>query len=481
MPDAMKKYRFLLWLAGLVLFVMLSSFSTKEAQVMRRARSLLLPDSRLQLRWLGDEMVEASDESGQIWIKSMAEPKYQGEPAQKIIRFHIPDIDTSLISRRFKLFATVPVGSEGAEAIAADTDGDSLREIIGMFKSFDMTGTDPVYNRIYEQMDAGSDSFILAYDHIPELSASSELATDINQNELQELIFQVADLESLGANLVFYESPYPGELATEKIMTHRMFEQTNLMQEPRETDLDQDGTREILYTGSEFADNVNGWETRAYVAEYQNDTRSIERVWSIKYRELAGGGGTDKAVHDFDMDGKMEFVTSDGQGIVYWVEHTGEDNQYSLTHRDTVAIHNTTFHTEGDDLDGDGRPECFIGGSGFTSQGYVNFITCFETIGDNEYEKSVEIQITGVGGFNPEMFTQSDANGDGQNELVLSIGGTILVLKAFGDDDYELVWVNQYFNEVLGTTGDVTGDGIEDILRARKERKDGLWAFRTDI
>jgi len=46
----MKKPRFLLWLAGLVLFVMLSSFSTKEAQVMRRARSLLLPDSRLQLR-----------------------------------------------------------------------------------------------------------------------------------------------------------------------------------------------------------------------------------------------------------------------------------------------------------------------------------------------------------------------------------------------------------------------------------------------
>jgi len=453
----------------------------EEVRVMRRARSLLLLGSRLQLDYLGDEMVKVRDEAGRTWVKSLAAPKYVGTSANKVIHFHIPDIDTSHISGRFKHFATVPVGSEGAEAIAADTDGDSLREIIGMFKSFEMRGNEPVYNRIYEQAYAGSDSFVLVYDHFPERYSGIELVTDLNQNGLQELVFKVSDQDSLGANFFFYESPAPGELATENIFVHRVFEQTNFKQQPRETDLDRDGMKELLYIGSEFADNVNGWETRAYIAEYQHERQALERVWSINYRELDGGGGNDKAVHDFDMDGKMEFVTSDGRGIVYWVEHTGADNQYSLTRLDTVAIHNTTFHTEGDDLDGDGRPECFIGGSGFTSQGYVNLITCFESIGDNDYEKSVEIQITGIGGFNPEMFTQSDVNGDGRNELVLSIGGTILVLKAVGNDDYEIFWVNQYFNEVLGTTGDVTGDGIDDVLRSKAIYRDNNYSISTDL
>lgn len=464
-----------------ILFLALTSFSTLEYQTLRKARSLLLPDSHLQLRYLGAEMVQVMDELGRTLIKSMAEPTYQGKPAKKIIRFHIPDVDTSQMSGRFKLFATVPVGSEGTEAIVADTDNDSLREIIGMFKSFEMSGPEPVYNRIYEQIEVGSDSFMLVYDHFPELYSSPELATDINQNGLQELLFMVVDYESLGVNLIFYEGLSPGQLATKKIIIHRMFEQTGFKQEPRETDLDQDGIKEILYTGSEFADNENGYEERAYIAEYQHENRALERVWSVKYRELAGGGGNDKAIGDFDMDGKMEFVTSDGLGIVYWVEHAGADNHYMLSHVDTVSIWNTSFHTEGDDLDEDGRPECFIGGSGFTSHGYVNLITCFEGIGDNRYEKSVEIQITGVGGFNPEMFWQADIDGDHKKELVLSIGGTIIVLKVIGDDDYEIFWLIQYFNEVLGTIGDVNGDGIDDILRARKDRKEGKWAFRTDL
>jgi hypothetical protein len=159
----------------------------------------------------------------------------------------------------------------------------------------------------------------------------------------------------------------------------------------------------------------------------------------------------------------MEFATGDVDGLVYLAEHTGADNDYALTWQDTVPTFNAYFHTEGDDLDGDGRPECFLGGASLIHGVWTNVITCFETVGDNRYEPTVELRITGAGGLSEEYLLQGDVDGDGQKELVLSTGNVVMVLKAVGDDDYEVYWLKRFPDEASVQVGDIDGLGGLDL------------------
>lgn len=84
-------------------------------------------------------------------------------------------------------------------------------------------------------------------------------------------------------------------------------------------------------------------------------------------------------------------------------------------------------------------------------------------MGDNRYQPTVELRITGAGGLNQEYLLQGDVDGDGQKELVLSTGNVVMVLKAVGDDAYEVYWLKRFPDEASVQVGDIDGLGGLDL------------------
>ncbi len=159
-------------------------------------------------------------------------------------------------------------------------------------------------------------------------------------------------------------------------------------------------------------------------------------------------------------------------GFVFFVENGESDSTYSRSFIDTTRAQNAGFNYEGDDLDGDGRPECFLGSLFFG--GLVN-VAVYETIGDNDYEVSLWIEIKGIGALKRGLVT-GDVDGDGKDELVVHLGGVVLILKPMSDDDYKLMWMKAFTNEIGVRLFDVNEDGIKDLIIAQ-QRFEKLGSF----
>ncbi|MCB9069085.1 MAG: VCBS repeat-containing protein [Calditrichae bacterium] len=57
-----------------------------------------------------------------------------------------------------------------------------------------------------------------------------------------------------------------------------------------------------------------------------------------------------------------------------------------------------------------------------------------------------------------------DVDGDGHDELILDVGGFVLVLKVPGNDQYEVFWAKRVsWADGIGV-GDVNGNGTDDIV-----------------
>jgi len=430
---------------------------------------------------LGDNLVKVEHDNGEYQIYNTT-PIHSGRSdAKKIIRFNIAEYDAEQFSHRFKHFASVPIGNDRHAALWADTDQDSLIEMIGNYK--DYNDKIPTLNSIYEQDLRLSSNYHRVLDEIADYHSPVVLITDINQNGMQEIVFNNSSSSDSKTYLDFYESPGLGLLATEKIISHLMFDIGNMAQFPRELDLDKDGRKEILYMGSEFDSSgfANGY---TYVAEYVDTLKTIERIWSITYQtEHPSSIAGDWAVNDFDLDGKDEIVSGDIDGNVFWIEHTSQDNDYQLLSTNRVYFLNVYYFTEGDDLDGDGRPECFVGGAGFVDDIWTTILLCYETIGDNQFENTLEMQVIGAGGLGstPNLL-QADVTGDGEKELIFFLGGTVLVFRpTAGDDDYGLFWMKSINYWMSGAVGDASGDGVNDIIFGYKKHQDDKYAYFSDI
>jgi hypothetical protein len=454
------------------MFIWLNSGTRENSQPANPGSPRLIP--------LGENLVKVEHDNGEYQIFDTSPIHSIRSTAKKTIQFNISEYDPEQFIHRFKHFASVPLGNDSHAALPADTDQDSLIEMVGNYKDYD--DKIPTLNSIYEQDSPFSNNYQRVLNEIADYHSPAVLVTDVNQNGRKELAFKNANTGGRGAFLDFYESPGVGILATEKIISHRMFEVGNIAQFPREVDLDSDGKKEILYMGSDYdsAGIVNGY---TYIAEYIDSLKTIKRVWSIAYQtEHPGSIAGDWAVGDFDLDGKNEIVTGDIDGNVFWIEHTGKDNDYKLLSTEKVYFPNVYYFTEGDDLDGDGRPECFVGGAGFIDDIWTTILLCYETTGDNEFENTLEIQIIGAGGLGstPNLL-QADVTGDGKKELVFFLGNTILVFTPIGDDNYELFWMKSINYWIAGAVGDATGDNKDDIIFGYLRLADEKYAYFSDI
>ena len=410
-------------------------------------------------RMLDNDLIELTDPlSGEKHLKCLREPsevQIRSWAAQRgipILEIDPSQVDTTLYSGWYTHFAVVPLSNGfGIPLVLADLDGNKESECYGAYEDSSMN----VESRCYEIDTNGS--VTLRYSYFP-LQGASRCVLDADGDSLIEIMF------TFGGPVLDYEQAARDSLPTDLRFVHNRYGSGD----PGSTgifvgDLDGDSLTDFLYKGSDQD------STKVFVAEYNQQANNFVRVWSTNYGlgGVAGIGGF--AVDDFDGDGKKEFVATE---LVYRkvlvVENTG-DNSYAITWQDSTPFTNLD-HAVGGDVDGDGKPEFFAGGSTFGG----SWTVVYEADSNDHYTPRFMFHL--AGGFFDLTYLVTDVDGDGHPEFVVLASGYLHVFKSIGDDHYGLWYFRHDDNTDAVQFYDVDGDGRKEILISKGVNGVGFFA-----
>jgi len=416
-------------------------------------------------RMLANNLVELTDPvSGEKQLKSLQEPdeaqirawaRSRGVP---ILEIDPTQVDTNQYAGWYNYWTEVPQSNSlGIPLVVDDIDGDGKPDVYGTFKGFTSQDFEA---HVHEVDSNGTVSF--GYNYVPRPGVS-RLTADVDRDSHREIMF------SFGGGVYDYEQAASDSLPTRLRFVHNRF-QGNAS--PSYSGifvgfLDGDSLADFLYNGSE-PDSINPevGVIKVYVTEYNQDSTNFVRVWSRRYipSPQTGTGIGGFAVDDFDGDGRKEFALCDlWSGQVFVTENIG-DNAFELTWRDSTPFNNMYYLTSGD-VDGDGRPEFFVGAT--MSDG--NWTLVYEADSNNSYSLQFLFHLLAGGGLDSPIYLTHDVDGDGRLELVIFSGAYLHIFKGWGDNDYRLFFLKRESNRLAVQFHDLDGDGLSDFLIGKDE------------
>jgi len=218
------------------------------------------------------------------------------------------------------------------------------------------------------------------------------------------------------------------------------------------TDLDQDGLKEMLFS---YMDGT------LHICVYEN---TGDNQYSCVWQDTLHGSGL-FVNGDFDVDGRIEFITGNATyGWVYAWESVG-DNNYQFIFSDTLPWANNADIFSGNDMDGNGKPE-FL----FTSVHYfygIAWLYLYETLGDNYYNFFLIDSITGLPGSITEQASScGDFDADGVEEIVWSTFNQWHIYKAIGVHQYQKIYSSAETQHDITVMSiyDLNGNGYPEII-----------------
>jgi len=219
-------------------------------------------------------------------------------------------------------------------------------------------------------------------------------------------------------------------------------------------DLDRDGRKEIIFPGL----------GRTLIFENRgNDTNALV------YSGPPYIAGYAYAWGDFDRDGRSEFVTQRPGVAPHYLfvwECTGDD-QYALVDSLTTPYSNGFDMWMGDDLDGDGKPEFYVG---FVTgaPGWWKYCVCMYEANDaSSYDYVCIDSAWYSGNYGNFHSTCADIDGDGHQELVWSYNAGVRIYKAIANNQFQCVW--DWLNPIAPCEAnvhcyDMNRNGYQDIV-----------------
>ena len=285
----------------------------------------------------------------------------------------------------------------------------------------------------------------------------------------QDFVFRPSGQGGLPTNLCFDFNPYA---------------RTSQMNHPTFGDFDGNGKTDVVF--GLMAPN------QTFISEYNQQTNSIDTVYSFAQPDVFADGFS---VGDYDQDGKTDIVEGSVNGYVYLIKTLGV-HQYRNVWTGTVQTYNAYLHMGSHDIDGNGKPEFWVGGDAYYNGVGMTRFTCFETAGNNMYVPVHRIDLVGVFSFYAGNCFAEDIDGDGKEELFICIDQTVIILKFVGQPNhhaYKIYYLKH--NELAdqnsvyygATLYDLTGKGTPQMLitmdqvNASQERREFTRIYTSNI
>lgn len=249
-------------------------------------------------------------------------------------------------------------------------------------------------------------------------------------------------------------------------------------------DLDGDGILEMIYFLFAGPDSI--WAYSNHVAKYNPQINNYELAYY--HRPLPDFFTFGFSVGDFDEDGKGNFGTGSINGKFYIYEYA-EGTEYQVEYEDTLESFNAFLSQFTDDMDGNGKPEIWIGGD-FSSSVYggVTRLFAFEATGNGNYQQVYQVDILGLFSFFYGKIRYTDMDGDGIKDLVVTNGNLVFSFKSSGIGNYYLDFLYEVppFNppwEYVTLEGidftDLENDGKAEIISEYSLYNNGIRSSRS--
>ena len=372
------------------------------------------------------------------------------------------EIDTSKYSSKFTFWQRVEINNEYfyTPPFVDDLNRNGRPEIYGKHHSSLCPAAGPV--EIYERNESGIFESIYAYPDSGTWSVQA-MGEIHGSGEKEIFINYCGDTTS---RYVVYRSDSIGVLPT----TFDFFLYYETILQINHTtfgDFDNNGITDAAF--------IVGWK-KIIVSEFRDSINNFITVFEYEdYDDTFSGF----AIGDFDGDGKTELIAGSSLGKLISIEAVKE-NSYELIWQDDFSIYNAYMKTTTQDIDENGKPEFWIGGQDF--QEGITRLECYEATGDNNYEPVAMIELRYINSLYTNFLQTKDLDGDGKEELIISLANIILILKFTGSPNnhqYEIYYVKigeateptAEFQPL--TTADLNGDGKVDILLPFQKSENG--------
>ena len=364
------------------------------------------------------------------------------------------EIDTTLYANRFSFWQKVDIANDRLyPTFVADLNLNNLPELYG-FSDRNRYPAPPTAGpvEIYELNNEGIFDSVYAY------------------NSTTVFVHGLGDIHGTGRKEIFmrtrstpngdiYRSDTVGVLPTSYDFT--FYYEPNQLNNMTFDDFDKNGTSDCA-----FVEGAGGQEV--FIAEYRDSINNFQTVFHYQTTGQVEFSGF--AIGDFDKDNLTDLVFGTGHGEIYLIENKGI-NTYEITWRGTFSTFNAYMKIATNDIDRNGKPEFWIGGQDFV-EGITRF-ECFEANGDNSYEQVAMIELRYINSFEANYLQAADMDNDGIDELVISIGQLVLILKFDGSPNehkYKIYYAKIGEQTQPGSTFyqaniyDLNGDEKKDII-----------------
>lgn len=386
-------------------------------------------------------------------------------------------IDTSLYSYLFTFNQSVINLYNGqfdpGMPIMGDINQNGCNEFYGFFADNSSPVTE-YETRVYELDNNNIFHLIKTY---PKQTQKARNIFDIDRDGMEELHLKTLIIDTSTSALVrkqtFFKKPAEDSLATVLDFEYvPYYNENSQLNNFTFGDFDSDSITDCAYIS--FPPGTG----HLIVGEYNSYDNQIDSVFGYVLDDYSAGF----TIGDLDLDNKKEIIMSDINGIVYLFE-AESDNEYQLTWEGSVNTLNAYWHMKTNDIDKNLKPEFWVGGQFFPNSGPpIARLTCFETVGDNEYKQVHRIDLVGIFSFFAYNLQAVDIDKDGTEELFICIGNYIIILKFVGKPNQHQYSI--YFSKIgesrienaifLGAQClDIFNEDRKDMIISMRELIDG--------
>ncbi len=372
--------------------------------------------------------------------------------------FDLINEDTTLYTWKFTRRKIFPVGClQGYPMVIGDFDHNGYTDLAGSYKipqnksMADCAVLEVYPDTSYQIQRTYTDSnfAVLSF-------------TDVDNDNLIEFNFKKIQ------HFSNYESTNPDSFPDSLNFIFRQWQISSQIGAEVFGDFDRDNITDVLYLGD---DSLQPSGQKIYVAEYDANLHNFIKRYSIRPQLDWYTYGF--SVGDFDQDGFTEFATGSIHGYVYVFENSGNDS-YSLIFSDTITAPNAYMTCATNDIDQNGKPEFFVGGSAYYMGIGASRVYWFEADANNHYRKMRSFFLLGTDVLGNTVLYNYDVDDDGKDELVFCFSWVVVILRwnLLGYFDlFYLDWWENWDQQIHGINiYDIFGNnsnglfiGVEDI------------------